>query len=96
MNNKERYKMNYIFKEIKKERYRQNELWGEQNHSSIEWLGILGEEYGEVCKAATDMHFKKIYKDVDCPDELQEYREELVQVAAVAVQMIECLDRNGK
>jgi NTP pyrophosphatase (non-canonical NTP hydrolase) len=59
------------------ERGRQDAKWGEQNHDPAYWLAILGEEFGEVCKAV-------------CEGKQDEYREELVHVAAVAVSMIEC------
>ena len=36
------------------ERWRQEQRWGEQHHPIAEWLAILGEEYGEACKAAND------------------------------------------
>lgn len=98
-----------ILNEIRFERERQNNKWGEQNHSIIEWQGILMEEVGEAAKEATDFYFKHPYKDGNGEYQelagdndvvqhirLQNYRKELVQVAAVAVQMIECLDRNGK
>ena len=100
--------MQKILDEIKAERQRQNEKWGEQNHSVIEWQAILMEEVGEASKEAVDFHFQNPYKDGR--GELQEvsendvvqrirlrnYRKELIQIAAVAVQMIECLDRNGR
>lgn len=72
-----------ILEEIKKERARQNAMWGEQNHSPEFWLAILGEEHGEVCKAV-------------CERKPEEYRKELIHVAAVCVQMCECFDRNKK
>jgi NTP pyrophosphatase (non-canonical NTP hydrolase) len=83
--------MDYILDEIHSERVRQDQKWGEQNHSPAEWLMILGEEVGEVNKAALETFFK--YKDSD--KDYSKYREELIQVAAVAVAMIECLDRNN-
>ena len=54
---------------------------GIQNHKRYVWSSILGEEVGEVNKAIND-------------GDLDNYREELVQVAAVAVAMIESYDRN--
>ena len=66
--------------EVLTERERQDEKWGEQNHDEFKWLAILGEEVGEVNKAALESK----------PDE---YRAELIQVAAVAMAMIECHDR---
>lgn len=76
-----------IFQQIESERIRQNEKWGEQNHKPIEWIGILTEEVGEVAKEATEYHFGTV-------GDLSNYRTELIQVAAVAVSMIECLDSN--
>lgn len=77
-----------ILHEVSLERDNQNAKWGEQNHKPALWLMILGEEVGEVNKAALESLFGG--------KTLQEYREELVQVAAVAVAMIECYDRNIK
>ena len=72
---------------IVKERTRQDGLFGEQNHDPFTWLSILMEEVGEVAKAALDADYNV--------DELEgNYRDELVQVAAVAIAMIECLDRD--
>ena len=82
-----------IFNEINKERIRQETKWGEQNHSPIEWIAILTEEVGEVAKEAVDFHFND-NEEIDYYL-LHKYREELIQVAAVAVSMIESLDRNG-
>ena len=73
--------MKQILKEIANERKRQTKLYGVQNHDKGYWLSILGEEFGEVCRAVCDHDDKN-------------YREELIHVAAVAVQMIECYDRN--
>lgn len=70
-----------IHDEVIDEMRRQNEKWGEQNHAPLMWLSILGEEYGEACKAVIESN-------------IDEYRKELVQVAAVVFQMIECLDRH--
>ncbi len=66
--------------DIKQERERQDRLWGIQNHHPERWLTILGEEYGEACKAV-----------LECS--LLQYRDELVRCAAVAITAIECLDR---
>ncbi len=67
---------------INKERMRQDEKWGEQNHNPFVWLAILGEEYGESCKAALEF-----------PVDYSNYRKELIEVAAVAIAAIESLDR---
>lgn len=83
-----------IFDQISLERDLQDKKWGEQNHDPILWCAILGEEVGEVQKSALEARF------ANSPHPFQrlmkEYREELIQVAAVAVSMIECLDRNSK
>jgi len=70
-----------IYNQIKAERSRQDNKWGEQNHMPFKWLAILGEEVGESNKAALEL-------------KLTQYRKELIQVAAVAVAAIECMDRN--
>ena len=77
-----------VLHEIRDERFDQDKKWGEQNHSPADWLMIIGEEIGEVNKAALEAKFGK--------ETLDNYRTELIQVAAVAVAMIECYDRNLK
>ena len=63
------------------ERKKQDLKWGEQNHNIYKWLAILGEEVGEVNKAVLE-------------DKYDEVLDELVQIAAVSVAMIESLERN--
>lgn len=77
---------------VLKERKRQDDKWGEQNHDPTVWMCILGEEYGELCQAVNETWFD------NGPEKRQiggyeNMRAEAVQVAAVAVQLIECLDR---
>ena len=69
-----------VFNDITKEREHQYKKWGEQNHEPYKWLTILGEEYGETCKEALENNHDN-------------YRKELVQVAAVAVAALEAHDR---
>lgn len=90
---------------IETERTRQDEKWGEQNHplgfggsgwfhemgiakrvcdenaasGTVTWVQILDEEVMEAF-AATDEN---------------EFREELIQVAAVCVAILECMDRRS-
>jgi len=78
-----------IFAEVSKERDRQEAKWGEQNHEPFTWLAILGEEVGEANQAAVQAFFDR---DVE---KWKRYDKELVQIAAVAVSMLECLARNG-
>lgn len=68
------------------ERERQDAKWGEQNHDPFLYLTILGEEYGETCKAALDAKFDK--------GTIEHLREEAVQTAAVALAIVECIDRD--
>ncbi|MDC1285225.1 hypothetical protein N8Z33_00900 [Flavobacteriaceae bacterium] len=72
--------MNGILQEIKKERAQQDAKWGTQDHHPFKWGAILSEEVGETLSAVLE-------------DDMVNYREELVQVAAVAVAMIESIDR---
>jgi NTP pyrophosphatase (non-canonical NTP hydrolase) len=75
------YEMEHIFKEIKKERERQDLKWEVNRIRNLDWrlwCTILGEEYGEVCRAVLEKDFENL-------------EEELVQVAAVCVAMLEDL-----
>jgi NTP pyrophosphatase (non-canonical NTP hydrolase) len=59
---------------ILKEHKNQNKLWGYPHaRSDTTWLAILGEEFGEVCRAS-----------LGNPD-AGDIEEELVQVAAICV-----------
>jgi NTP pyrophosphatase (non-canonical NTP hydrolase) len=81
-----------ILKEVKEERERQDGIWGEQNHKPIEWMAILMEEVGEASKEALEAYFEGKAKDRKFL--LKRYRKEIIQVAAVAISMIESFDRN--
>ncbi len=74
--------MEEILKQVAGERARQDAKWGEQNHQPEKWMCILTEEVGEAAKAILE-------------GDTANYREELVQIAAVAVSMIQCFDRNN-
>lgn len=73
-------KSHYVLEEVCAERERQDVKWGEQNYTD-KWFPIFDEEWGEASRSYLD-------RDMD------NYRAELVQCAAVIVAMIECLDRN--
>lgn len=62
------------------ERDAQDARWGVQDHTPTRWLAILTEEVGEVARAINE-------------NDLANYEEECVQVAAVALAMVECLRR---
>lgn len=88
-----------VLNEVLMERLKQEDKWGQQNHMAPEYLMILGEEVGEANKAALEMYFKARSPrppNTEFEEDYSEYRKELVQVAAIAVAMIECLDRNGR
>ena len=72
-----------ILNEVETERNNQIKKWGEQTHGPDRWMSILVEEVGEVARAANERFPRQ-------------YRAELIQVAAVAVAMIETLDRTGR
>ena len=93
--------MTEIFRRIEMERKAQDKKWGKQNHSPIEWSVILTEECGEVAKEALEHRFGIDPRAASGLTEvaaerraLFRYEEELIQVAAVAVAMIESLWRN--
>jgi hypothetical protein len=78
------------------ERFRQEKKWGQQDHDPCVYLTILGEEYGEMCRAAIEARvaFRKVPSSGVLYDEhIRHLREEAVQTAAVALAIIECLDR---
>ena len=72
----ERRRLWALCNEVIEERNRQDDKWHNQSHSIWKWMAILGEEVGEVCKAALE-------NDADG------FRKELIQVAAVALAIIE-------
>lgn len=84
--------MNKAIESIIEERERQDAKWGDQsgNHP-FEWTSILGEEFGELCEAVNETYFK----NGDKPERggLDKIRKEAVQVAAVAVAIIEAIDK---
>lgn len=77
---------------INAERDRQNAKWGEQNHQVEWWLAILMEEVGELAQAIIETHFDNGEQE-RLKGGIQNIRQEAVQCAAVAVAMIECIDR---
>lgn len=88
--------MKTILNEIKAERAEQIEKWGEgQNLTPIEYLSILGEEYGEVCRAVHDAYFAAQYPQIGAtPGDYGQYRKELIQLATVCVAAITHIDEN--
>jgi len=70
-----------IFEEIREERQRQDEEWGWHNYPMLDgdtnWYDIL----------------TKKLNDVFWPKKKKEQRDKAIELAAVAVAIIECLDR---
>lgn len=71
-----------ILQMIRAERIRQDTKWGVQNHPPLGWIAILVEEVGEAAKGVLEGSSFK-------------YRDEMIQVAAVAIAAIESLDRGN-
>lgn len=91
-----------VLRDVVAERLRQEQKGGPQDHKQIIWMSILTEEVGEAAQAINDHHFKPgMHNPENFDHELHKksrahIREELIQVAAVAVAMVESLDRNGR
>lgn len=76
-----------VLEDVAHERQRQDEKWGAVSRPPLEWLGIAAEEFGEVAE--------KVVKGWVPPEndfDAEGYRTELVQLAAVCVSAVECLD----
>ena len=72
---------------ILEERERQEAKWGEQNHDPFTYLAILTEEVGELAQAALHARFGGPTGE--------HLRKEAVHTAAVAMAIVECLDRKA-
>jgi len=71
------------------ERKRQDEKWGDQSgNAPFEWMSILGEEFGELCEAVNETCFHTAHTKTERGGTLA-IRKEAMQVAAVAVAIIE-------
>lgn len=65
------------------ERQLQDNRWGVANHKPDKWIVILQEEIGEACKALLE-------------GQPENYRDEMIQAAAVALAAVECFDQNDE
>ncbi|WP_028988046.1 hypothetical protein [Thermicanus aegyptius] len=74
------------------ERKRQDAKWGVQDHDPSTWIGILGEEFGELCQAINETWFDNGTQERK-KGGYENMRKEAIQVAAVAVALVESLDR---
>lgn len=77
--------MSEALQSVLNERDRQDAKWGEQNHDPFTYLTVLTEEVGELAQAALHTRFGG--------SKAAGLREEAVHVAAVALAIVECLDR---
>lgn len=77
--------MDIALQAIREERARQTAKWGEQDHDNYRWLAILMEEVGELAQAILHDEFGGAHAGTN--------QTELIQVAAVAVQWLECMER---
>ena len=69
-----------IFHHIVNRREQQDLKWGVQDHDNPYWLGIMVEEIGEAAKAVIEF-------------DLDNLRDELIDVAAVIFAWLECIER---
>ncbi|PRY33852.1 hypothetical protein CLV58_1191 [Spirosoma oryzae] len=84
-------KMINVIKEVGDERKRQFVKWGDQSfRTQTDWVAIAGEEFGEVAKEVVDYFLGNQYPTIE---QAKRLRNEWLQLAAVAVQAIEMLDR---
>lgn len=94
--------MKTVIERVRDERVRQNDKWGIQDHNAIEWVGILVEEVGEASKEAVDFHFNNpkridsaITQEATQENRIRDLKKELIQVAAVAIQAVESIERQA-
>lgn len=88
-----------VLEAVRDEREKQDRKWGEQNHDPARYFAILAEEVGEVAKEVVEYTFLEVSSKLpqDLPSVIAEQEkrlmEELVQTAAVAIAMVECILR---
>lgn len=70
---------------------------GKRNHSPVEWISILGTEFGMASRAASQFQFPNSLSlhALDMYDEVMliKYREALIRILAISFFMIDSLDR---
>ncbi len=72
-----------ICQEVREERERQIKKWGDDAHPESTLLIVIGEEFGEACQAFNDR-------------DSENYRVELVQLAACCIKAIQAYDARQK
>jgi len=68
--------MGYAVADVIRKRYRQMQMWNDDNNDDFTFLGIIGEEYGELCRcvlhdkfggpAATEKGVEKVHLAASC------------------------------
>lgn len=76
-----------IIEKVLEERKRQDIKWGRTDHIAPVWGMIIGEEYGEMCKAINEFGFNPTQKT-----EEQIYTEAIHTMAA-CMAMLECMEK---
>lgn len=76
-----------IIEMVLEERNRQDVKWGEQNHVAPIWGMIIGEEYGEMCKAINEFGFDPT------PEKEEQIYTEAIHTMASCMAMLECMER---
>ena len=77
-----------VLERVAGEREKQDTKWGVQYHTPAEWMSILGEEFGEAC-----VEVNETFQWGPGGLSQEQYIQELIQVAAVAVAAIENMER---
>lgn len=75
-----------IYEDIKAERKKQDQKWGQDHDDQLgpwDWTSILTSEIGEAIKVS----------DINVQDR-EQYRNQMIKIAATAVASLEALDRN--
>jgi len=89
---KRRNNIEVVLTDIRIERQRQDAKFGEKrDYTAAFWLAVLAEEFGEASKEVVE--FSSCDWDAVKEIRLRNLRTELLQVAAVAVAMVEHIDR---
>lgn len=70
---------------VERERAHQRQTWGKQDHDPLFWLSLIAEELGEANRAIQE----NLRDGLDKDTALDNYINELSQVAALAVAAIE-------
>lgn len=59
--------------------------WGKRDYTPVEWISILGEEFGEAAKEANHVYFDN--------QSYEKYVHEVAQVIAVGIQMLRAVEQ---